>query len=138
MRICYYDCKRFQYRKTGTYSTAEESDVEEVVTNSSLVIQVGVEEQDEPRLDDVIERAVKETTGLFESVETTSLVLFPRPHIVGDPAPVHVRTELMQSLASTLISKHGNQNIFRVPEGHRGEVELSIRGHPLATLRIDF
>lgn len=132
MRLLLVHADRFSY-ETGD-PTSGAADAGDAATSGCregcVVVFVTVEDADETAMDRAVAGARAEVADVTARLRTTSVVLYPCPHLSGAIATPGAATDALRSLADSLRDDH---DVLRAPAGQQGTFELAAKGHPLAT-----
>lgn len=103
-----------------------------IESGEALLLFVSFEKADEPKLVDVVDRAVNEIVAIAGQLGVYSVVLNPFAHMFGELSSPKAAQEGMDMLYSRL--KDRNFSVQRLSFGMFYELELKAKGHRLARI----
>jgi len=98
----------------------------------ALAILTAVEKSDSD-IDKVVKRLVENVKEIAKSVNVKNIVLYPYAHLSSNLASPEIAIEVLEK-AEKALKKIKDFNVTKAPFGYYKELELKIKGHPLAEL----
>jgi len=97
-----------------------------------LVVFVAVEREDETNARYAVEKALEETTSVFNKVGAERIVLYPYAHLSSELASPEMSMEILKAMERDLLSR--GVEVKRAPFGWYKSFTLRCKGHPLSEL----
>jgi threonyl-tRNA synthetase len=104
----------------------------EVSIENGLLLFVGIEENDEKKEDEIIEKAVKEIKKHCHNLKINEICILPFSHLFIKLGNAERALEIIKKLAQKL-SEDG-LTVKRIPFGWFNELEIKAKGHPLSRI----
>ena len=128
------DYINFKPLRKAIKSIAPLSEAEKIPRNikDALAILTAVEKSDS-NVEKVVSELVKNVKEIAKSVNAKNIVLYPYAHLSSDLASPEVAIKVLEK-AEKELKKVKGFNVTKAPFGYYKELELKIKGHPLAEL----
>ncbi len=118
-------------QKTRVAEPLDESKKRERI-EEVLVVFVAVEREDETNARYAVEKALEETTSVFNKVGAERIVLYPYAHLSSTLASPEMSMEILKAMERDLLSS--GVDVKRAPFGWYKSFTLRCKGHPLSEL----
>ena len=107
-----------------------EKEKEEIHVKDVLVIMISIEKNDNEKS---VSELIKNIKDVSEKVKTENIVLYPYAHLSSDLASPEIAVKILNETEKFLKSEK-TFNVSKAPFGYYKELELKVKGHPLAEL----
>ncbi len=97
-----------------------------------LVAFIAVEREDETNARYAVEKALEETSSVFNKVGAERIVLYPYAHLSSELASPEMSMEILKAMERDLLSS--GVDVKRAPFGWYKSFTLRCKGHPLSEL----
>ena len=118
-------------QKTRVAEPIDESKKHERI-EEVLVVFVAVEREDETNARYAVEKALEETSSVFNKVGAERIVLYPYAHLSSTLASPEMSMEMLKAMERDLLSS--GVDVKRAPFGWYKSFTLQCKGHPLSEL----
>ena len=118
-------------QKTRVAEPLDESKKRERI-EEVLVVFVAVEREDETNARYAVEKALEETSSVFNKVGAERIVLYPYAHLSSALASPEMSMEILKAMERDLLSS--GVDVKRAPFGWYKSFTLRCKGHPLSEL----
>jgi threonyl-tRNA synthetase len=134
MRLLGWHVNKFKSFLTerGRSPLIEPFEEKEVVMKNGLLLFVGVEEEDEKKENEIIEKAVREIKKHCDNLKIDEICILPFSHLFIKLGNAEKALEIIKKLAQKL-SENGFR-VKRIPFGWFNELEIKAKGHPLSRI----
>jgi len=128
------DYINFKPLRKAIKSIAPLSKAEKIPRNvkDALVILTAVEKSDS-NIEKVVNELIKNVKEIAKSVNAKNIVLYPYAHLSSDLASPSMAIDVLEK-AEKELKKVKGFNVTKAPFGYYKELELKVKGHPLAEL----
>lgn len=124
------DYVKFRPLKKAVKSTADvpEKEKREIRVEEVLVVMISVERGDDEKC---VAELVKNVKDASEKVKTGKIVLYPYAHLSSELASPEVAVKVLNE-AEKFLKDEKKFEVSKAPFGYYKELELKVKGHPLA------
>ncbi len=132
VRFMCWHVERFKAVPTEGGRSSLLEDGKPVESGEALLIFVSFEKADEPRMVDVVDRAVNEIQAIAAQLGVYSVVLNPFAHMFGELSSPSAAAKMLDMLSERLADR--KFSVQRLAFGRFYEMELKAKGHKLARI----
>jgi threonyl-tRNA synthetase len=132
MRILQLHVDYVEYLPTNKEIRDAENNIskEKIRIEDTIVILISIEKNDNN--DQIINDFIRETKAYSEKIKCYSILLYPYSHLSSNLESPKEALNLLKILEKRLKGESDNLTINRAPFGWTKELNLKIKGHPLA------
>ncbi len=129
--LIHSDYLRYEVKESTPVAEEIEEEMKKGEMEECLSVFTAVEERDEGKTEDVIQKGVKEIDDTADKLGVEKVMIYPYAHLSSDLSNPDTAVEVLKGLEEDLKEKY---DVHRSPFGWYKAFELSCKGHPLSEL----
>ncbi|MEF8834701.1 MAG: threonine--tRNA ligase [Candidatus Thermoplasmatota archaeon] len=131
--LIHSDYLRYEVKKETPVAEDIEEEMKQGEMEECLSVFTAVEDNDEGKIEKVVEQGVKEIKDTAEKLDVSKIMIYPYAHLSSDLGEPDTAVEVLKGLEHRLREEH-DYKVHRSPFGWYKAFQLSCKGHPLSEL----
>ncbi len=129
--LIHSDYLKYEVKKDTPVAEEIEEEMKEGSMEECLSVFTAVEEKDQGKIDQVIEKGVEEIKDTAQELDIEKVMIYPYAHLSSELSDPDTAVEVLKGLEAELSEDY---KVHRSPFGWYKAFQLSCKGHPLSEL----
>jgi len=129
--LIHSDYLRYEVKKDTPVAEEIEEEMKQGEMKECLSVFTAVEERDQGKVDEVIEKGIEEIKSTAEELDIKKVMIYPYAHLSSELSDPDTAVKVLKGLEDGLSRDY---KVHRSPFGWYKAFELSCKGHPLSEL----